>query len=79
MKPSRIIKSAHARAGKKVSLKAFARECARGDSPMLSVAASVWLTTTKCGQKSKITFDPLNGPGPTEAEIEAYKRRKLSD
>jgi hypothetical protein len=76
MKPSRIVKSAHARAGTTLTVKAFARHVINGTQPAsarLILACEVWLTGKEAAANA---FKPVNGPGPTAKEIAETKFKR---
>lgn len=81
MKPSRIVKSAHARAGLPIPVKQYARQIIDGTinaSARLVLACEVWLTGKRTGKVYAGKFTPINGPGPTAEQIAEtkFKREK---
>lgn len=76
MKPCRIVKSAHRRAGPTLSLKAWAKQTAADLSNPFAHACRIWLRGKREGQAPAGLFKPANGPGPTEADIAEHKRQK---
>lgn len=81
MKPSRIVKSAHARAGTSLTLKSFARHVVNGTQPAssrLMFACAAWLANKRAGKATTADsfFKPINGPGPSAEQIAETKFRR---
>lgn len=78
MKPSRIVKSAHARAGTTLTVKQYVQNIIDGKLPSdsrLREACSVWLFNKRAGKSTvkPYHFVPALGPGPSRIQIEESK------
>lgn len=78
MKPSRIVKSAHARAGTTLTVKQYVQNIIDGKLPSdsrLREACSVWLFNKRAGKSTVAPdhFRPALGRGPTPEQIRDTK------